>query len=63
MTMQRRHYEMIAAILANAKPDHAAKTPDAYAQWMVSLDRFATTFKLDNPRFDRDRFIKACGAA
>lgn len=49
--MSRKDYELIAAVIA-AYPNREAK--------LVAL-RLADAFVLDNPRFDRVKFLKACG--
>lgn len=50
--MTKRHYEAIAAILANSTPgperDDIAK-------------RLAEYFAANNPNFDRKLFLRACG--
>lgn len=46
---QRRHYEAIA---------RAINTHDLGG---FAASRFATIFAADNPKFDRSRFLKACG--
>jgi hypothetical protein len=57
MTMQRRHYELIAEVIATA-PFVSVRGPldrDTLAQHFA--DRLAQT----NPKFDRARFLRACG--
>jgi hypothetical protein len=46
---QRRHYEMVAATLKGLNVR------------MSAIVAFADMFAADNPRFDRARFLKACG--
>jgi hypothetical protein len=52
----RRHYEHIAATLATALTD------TEYQPWQAVVKAIADAFELDNPRFQRNRFLKACGA-
>lgn len=56
--MTRKDYEAIAAALKNARGlpmrDHAASI-GAAAQCIAEV------MQRDNPRFDRARFLKACG--
>lgn len=61
--MTRKDYVAIAAALKDAA------TTEFQAQFPVSADmmrleiigRIAGVFAQDNPRFDRARFLKACG--
>lgn len=67
MSMTRQHYEKIAKAIRDAHStvpymrDHAhqegAKDMHAYIVHNLSL-----ILSLDNPRFDIDRFVKACVA-
>jgi hypothetical protein len=47
--MTKKHFELVAKVLANANTDGA----DTAA--------FATEFTKENPRFDAVRFLKAAG--
>ena len=49
--MTRKHFEMVAAAVANI-----TMRSD---RWLVA-NMLANSFENDNPRFDRDRFIAAC---
>jgi hypothetical protein len=51
--MQRRHFATVAAIIRGGFEDHAR---DDVAR--IFADNLAKT----NPRFDRARFLRACGA-
>ena len=53
-TLEHRHFAKIAAILAD--------THDL-ANSHVICRRFATELAKTNPRFDRERFLKACGSS
>lgn len=64
--MTRKDYELIAGAVSRSR---MAKTLDADAKRrgaaedalrLVAID-LAATLAHDNPRFDRDRFLKACG--
>lgn len=48
---QKRHYEFIARALATI-PQEARR---------AAAMEFAYRFASDNPRFDRERFMEACG--
>lgn len=55
--MTRKDYEKIAAVI-KGMPDHAATLR---AQKASCASSFADMLAADNPRFDRERFLKACG--
>ena len=50
-------YEMVASILATAEENSEISDPER----AMLADRFAERFAGDNPRFDRERFLTACG--
>lgn len=50
---QRRHYELIAKEVAELDATGPMRRKIAV--------RFSTLFTIDNPLFQRDRFLKACG--
>ena len=54
--MTKKHYERIAAIL------HIARTsvPKHNHEWWIA-ENLADYFATDNPKFDRARFLQACG--
>jgi hypothetical protein len=54
--MTRKDYVLIAEVLKNFKGDGG----DVIDRDQISY-RLADTFALENPRFDRDRFLVACG--
>lgn len=56
-SLQHRHFAVIAGIIASM-PDHAATLRTAKRS--VAL-QFADKLANTNPRFDRKRFLKACG--
>lgn len=64
MAFQRRHYEMIASSIGrtrmavNIGPKARMTGPAAVRLAAIDL---AATFAADNSRFDRDRFLRACG--
>lgn len=51
MSMSRKHFEMIATVVRENGGDQRAALADA----------FARELRAENSRFDRDRFIAACG--
>ena len=47
----KRHYEFVARVLRDSRTPFPSTCPES----------FADAFAVDNPRFDRARFLKACG--
>lgn len=56
-TLQHRHFAVIAGIIAEM-PTHAATLRTAKTS---VAHRFAEKLAQTNPRFDRARFLAACG--
>lgn len=54
--MTKKHFEAIATILFEVHDDYPH---DGAVDAMAS--RLADYFKAENPRFDRDKFLTACG--
>ena len=68
MSMTKKDYELIASEIEFAKinfVDNATgdKPYDngKYDTWYVMAINLATTLKNNNPKFDRERFLEACG--
>ena len=64
--MTRKDYVLIAGKLYQAKLDILGKeAPSDHSNMLdgVSLaaEHIADAMQIDNPRFDRERFLKACG--
>ena len=64
--MTRKDYELIAAVLFNGRDiDPSLDEKPSYKRgYRDSLDHTAYSFaamQSDNPRFDRARFLAACG--
>lgn len=68
--MTRKHYIEFAAALKSAQPmcnakDQANGDCDysciACERWLMCCNRIATVLRRDNARFDRSRFLAACG--
>jgi len=53
--MTKKDYKLIASILKNANEDNYDLALTPLIKW------FADDFQADNPRFDRARFLTACG--
>lgn len=62
--MSRKDYELIAATLSTAMVERAWATaaPDAtFAALSDVARKLADSFAIDNPAFQRRRFLAACG--
>lgn len=57
MAMTKKHYEMVAKILK--RENTRVGGDDGMIESIATL--LAIEFKLDNPNFDRTKFLKACG--
>ena len=57
--MTRKDYVALACALRAALPDSASALE--VLQWRADCDAVARVCALDNSRFDRDRFMDACG--
>lgn len=60
--MSRKHFESLAAALRNRKPE-AHWDPNKRVQWVHDCEAIADACQASNPRFDRGRFLAACGVA
>ena len=58
MTMSKKDFELIAVLLRDFP-----RTDDEYETWCAGCHKFADALATTNPRFDRARFLEACGAA
>lgn len=58
--MSKRDYEMIAGVLSD---HHRDETSEGYAAAVAAIaNQFADELAKANPRFNRTRFLAACGA-
>ena len=61
---QQRHFEVIAQAIQDEKRSYQHLVPASAEHYTNTLQSFAeslaTLFARDNPRFDRDRFLRAC---
>lgn len=55
--MTRKDYQLIANAFCDSKP----VTETALTQWKNDVTILARALATTNPRFDRERFLKACG--
>lgn len=58
--MTRKDYVLLAAALHRTKPEVNC---DLTAQWEIDVRAIATALANTNPRFDRARFLEACGVS
>ena len=58
--MTRKDYVLIAQILKQNSKDFIAGE-DGFAVIQIIAKQLADALETDNPRFDRDRFLVACG--
>lgn len=61
MTMTRKDYVLIAAALRTSLDISESQTPAQWLQFKQDCRCVAEALLKDNPRFDRERFLKACG--
>lgn len=64
MRMTKKHFEAIAALLANANLAVVDENGNAQAADIVMADlchAMADLFAAENPRFNRVLFLRACG--
>jgi hypothetical protein len=59
ITLEHRHFCLIAAALRESKPEPHWDA-NKHAQWYSTVNSFIVACKSSNPRFDRDRFVAAC---
>lgn len=60
--MTRKDYIALASAMRASRPTDAAESYVAcMIQWEVSCDMLADALTEDNARFDRKRFLMACG--
>lgn len=61
--MTRKDYKLIARILLWGKPNRVLPSDQAIqlSKWESICTRFAYELARDNPRFDRTKFLEACG--
>lgn len=61
--MTRKDYVSIAAVLRQARPQSGCFADDCHcvSQWRDTVDVFVGILFADNPRFDEEKFLIACG--
>jgi hypothetical protein len=58
--MTRKDYQLIAGIIAENQKQFA-EGEEGNSLLFILSHQFASELQADNPRFDRARFLKACG--
>jgi len=58
-----KDYVLIAAALNSARPQFLEEPPTCDEQHALDVLAIADALARDNPRFDRERFLKAAGVA
>lgn len=58
--MTKKDFELIAATIKDGIGINRANSAALATQQRIA-ERFATELAATNPRFDRERFLKACG--
>ena len=59
--MTRKDYIRLARALAFCRPPEEAKYTE-YHTWKKTVDALCIELRLENERFDTDRFVDACHA-
>lgn len=59
--MTKKDYALIAQALKEAQPSWDDYSGEAYDQHCNDCEVVAEALARDNPRFNRERFLKACG--
>jgi len=58
MPLSKKYYQKIAEVLCDTYTDIAFQ-PDCHEPLDNLTEKLIRYFKADNPRFDRDKFVKA----
>jgi hypothetical protein len=59
--MSKKHFEALAAALKSVKSVQGFPPRTPEATWVTTCLTIANTLQDFNPRFDRARFLAACG--
>ena len=63
--MTKKDYMKLAQALKDSKPTDMQLQADnsniALHEWHIVINHVSLVLEHDNPRFDRDRFLAACG--
>jgi hypothetical protein len=58
--MTKKDYELIAENMQRSKP-LATASEAVHMQWGACITVLATALQKENPKFDRFKFLRACG--
>lgn len=58
--MTKKDYELIAGSFSRTQPSKE-NLPDHHSEWRVQIFNLSSVLARENPLFNRDKFIKACG--
>ena len=58
--MTRKDYVALAEALQRVQPITSSSFARPRSTWYRCVDSIADVLETDNPRFDRERFVKAC---
>ena len=61
--MMRKDYVRLADALRSAKPSLDVPTIAKREAWLAAVHVVADVLARDNPRFNRERFLSACGVS
>lgn len=71
MSLTKTNYELIASVIKSSKPAQLSDDdPNSYNggwktgagyEWFQIASNLGDAFGLDNPKFDRRRFLESCG--
>jgi hypothetical protein len=63
MSMTKKSYQLIASTLADYMPMNEQDVDYGvhYANWLDIVNNFVVNLERDNSKFDRQRFLEACG--
>ncbi len=60
--MTKKDYILIAQALKESEPtEHENEYGTAISAWVNAVNKLANTLQTENVKFDRARFISACG--
>ena len=59
--MSKKHFVALAAMLRESKPPH--REPEAMVFWIILVGKIEDLCATFAPKFDRARFLRACGIA
>lgn len=61
--MTHKHFRALAAVLASTRPDvNPSEQPLVWRTWRDTVHAVARVCRANNPNFDYERFVGACGA-